>query len=282
MTWWVSSPCSRRSRAWSPPSPLTDVHAFRLRKVDFDEALRTRPEIAAGVIAELVRRLRTRHPAPVRNRVRLLAAQAGLLGLSVTFLIVPASALFLDRYGADELPFVYLAVAVLGVVVSRVIRAMQARLPLVAVATWCIGAFVVHRGGQLGPAPLRSPDWVSAVLVGLFPLAIPVGFVLDRDAGRAAAGRPHHEAVLRSHRGRLLPRLRRRWARDDGPDRAAGWAGRPAAGRRRRRRRLPVDGDRHGSAVPGRAGRATADRSHRGRTASTGGEAALGRARGCS
>jgi len=39
-------------------SALTDVHAFRLRKVDFDEALRTRPEIAAGVIAELVRRLR--------------------------------------------------------------------------------------------------------------------------------------------------------------------------------------------------------------------------------
>lgn len=43
---------------------LTDVQAFRLRKVDFDEALRTRPEIAAGVIAELVRRLRTRPPLP--------------------------------------------------------------------------------------------------------------------------------------------------------------------------------------------------------------------------
>jgi CRP-like cAMP-binding protein len=38
---------------------VTDVHAFRLSKVDFDEALRTRPEIAAGVIAELARRLRT-------------------------------------------------------------------------------------------------------------------------------------------------------------------------------------------------------------------------------
>ncbi len=38
----------------------TDGHAFRLSKVDFDEALRTRPEIAEGVIAELVRRLRTR------------------------------------------------------------------------------------------------------------------------------------------------------------------------------------------------------------------------------
>ena len=76
----------------------------------------------------------------MRNRVLLLAAQAGLLGLSVVFLIVPASALFLDRYGADDLPFVYLAVAVLGVLVSRVIRELQARLSLVAVATWCIGA----------------------------------------------------------------------------------------------------------------------------------------------
>jgi len=43
---------------------VTDVQAFRLRKVDFDEALRTRPEIAAGVIAELVRRLRVRPELP--------------------------------------------------------------------------------------------------------------------------------------------------------------------------------------------------------------------------
>jgi CRP-like cAMP-binding protein len=43
---------------------VTDVHAFRVRKVDFDEALRTRPEIAAGVIAELVRRLREARPLP--------------------------------------------------------------------------------------------------------------------------------------------------------------------------------------------------------------------------
>jgi CRP/FNR family transcriptional regulator, cyclic AMP receptor protein len=36
----------------------TPVTAFLLRKAAFDEALHTRPEIAAGVIAELVRRLR--------------------------------------------------------------------------------------------------------------------------------------------------------------------------------------------------------------------------------
>ena len=114
----------------------------------------------------------------MRARVLLLAAQAGLLGLSVTFLIVPASALFLDRYGAAELPFVYLAVAVLGVVVSRVIRALQARLPLAAVAAWCIGAFVADRRGQLGPAPVRSPG------LGLGGARGPVP---ARDPGRASS-----------------------------------------------------------------------------------------------
>jgi CRP-like cAMP-binding protein len=49
------------------PRPRTaDVYArtpalvFRLRKAAFDEAMATRPEIAAGVVRELVRRLRER------------------------------------------------------------------------------------------------------------------------------------------------------------------------------------------------------------------------------
>jgi CRP-like cAMP-binding protein len=45
-------------------SAATDVRAFRLRKAAFDEALRTRPEIAASVIRELVRRLRETHESP--------------------------------------------------------------------------------------------------------------------------------------------------------------------------------------------------------------------------
>jgi len=40
------------------------VQAFRLRKAAFDDAMRDRPEIAAGVITELVRRLRQRHEQP--------------------------------------------------------------------------------------------------------------------------------------------------------------------------------------------------------------------------
>ncbi|KGN34642.1 Crp/Fnr family transcriptional regulator [Knoellia sinensis KCTC 19936] len=41
----------------------TPVTAFRLSKPAFDEAVRTRPEVALGVITELVRRLRETHEA---------------------------------------------------------------------------------------------------------------------------------------------------------------------------------------------------------------------------
>ncbi len=42
---------------------VTPVHAFQLSKAAFDEALRLRPEIAIGVIMELVARLREKHEA---------------------------------------------------------------------------------------------------------------------------------------------------------------------------------------------------------------------------
>lgn len=42
----------------------TRVRALRLRKAVFDHAVRSRPEIAAGVIQELVRRLRETHERP--------------------------------------------------------------------------------------------------------------------------------------------------------------------------------------------------------------------------
>jgi hypothetical protein len=120
-----------------------------------------------------------------RRRVLVLAAQAFLLGLSVVFLIVPASALFLERYGAQKLPFVYLSVAVLGVVVSRVMGSLQARLSLVGVARWCIGVFVVITAGGWLLLHVGGHPWVSAVLVTLFPLSIPVGFVMvGTQAGR--------------------------------------------------------------------------------------------------
>lgn len=45
---------------------VTPVHALRLHKAAFDEIMRMSPEIAQGVIVELVRRLRETHqPRPV-------------------------------------------------------------------------------------------------------------------------------------------------------------------------------------------------------------------------
>ena len=52
-----------RSATVTAASP---VRAFRLRKAAVDEAVRTRPEIAAGVITELVHRLRESHEPPPR------------------------------------------------------------------------------------------------------------------------------------------------------------------------------------------------------------------------
>ncbi len=112
------------------------------------------------------------------NPVRLLAAQALLLGLSVVVLIVPASSLFLERYGASDLAYVYLAVAVLGVAVSRGLRLLQSRLSLTAVATTCTGAYTGLVAASWALLRFAGQDWVSALLVGVNSLAIPVGFVL--------------------------------------------------------------------------------------------------------
>ena len=54
----------------------------------------------------------------MKARLFLLAGQTVALGLMMAFLAVPISAIFLDEYGADSLAYVYLAVAVAGVVVS--------------------------------------------------------------------------------------------------------------------------------------------------------------------
>ena len=55
----------------------------------------------------------------------LLGGQAIALGLTVAFLVVPASAVFLHTYGAGALPYAYIAVAVAGVAVSSAVTVAQ-------------------------------------------------------------------------------------------------------------------------------------------------------------
>lgn len=121
----------------------------------------------------------------MRARLFLLGGQTLALGLTVAFLVVPASALLLHAYGARSLPYVYLAVAVSGVVVSWAMRRAQARLSLAALAITVLAAYLVLVAAGYAVLTTADVDWVTFPLVVLFPLAIPVGFVLvGAQAGR--------------------------------------------------------------------------------------------------
>jgi hypothetical protein len=121
----------------------------------------------------------------MRARLLLLGAQTVTLGLTVAFLMVPASALLLHAYGAHSLPYVYLAVAVSGVALSWAMRRAQARLSLAALAMTVLCSYAVLVAAAYAVLTIGDSEWVSFPLVVLFPLSIPVGFFLvGAQAGR--------------------------------------------------------------------------------------------------
>ena len=121
----------------------------------------------------------------MRSRLVLLGGQTIVLGLTMAFLVVPASALFLDEYGAQALPYVYLAVAASGVAVSSAMSRAQRRHSLARVAVSVVGSYLVAiTAGWLVLVGLDGL-WVTFPLLVLFPLSIPIGFVLvGTQAGR--------------------------------------------------------------------------------------------------
>jgi HEAT repeat protein len=121
----------------------------------------------------------------VRTRLLLLGAQTVALGLMTAFLVVPVSALFLDEYGADALPYVYLAVAVAGVGSSWLMSRVERRWSLGRLAARVVATYLLAVAA--GWLVLVGWDalWVTFPLLVLFPLSIPVGFVLvGSQAGR--------------------------------------------------------------------------------------------------
>ena len=121
----------------------------------------------------------------MRTRLLLLGGQTAALGLTVAFLVVPASAVLLHTYGAKTLPYVYLAVAAAGVLVSWAMRRAQTRLSLATLAITVLGSYVVLVAAGYLVLAVADQKWVAFPLVVLFPLSIPVGFVLvGAQAGR--------------------------------------------------------------------------------------------------
>lgn len=115
----------------------------------------------------------------------LIIGQAIALGLTLAFLVVPGSAVFLYAYGAQQLPFVYLIVAVLGALVSFGLTKLQSRFGLfrtavtttVLVALAALGCWVLLVGMDIQGA-------AYGILV-LFALHVQLGFVfMGAQAGR--------------------------------------------------------------------------------------------------
>ena len=134
----------------------------------------------------------------LRSPVTLLAAQGVALGLLCGFVIIPASGIFLARYGSEGLPFVYLVVALAGGLMAPLMAYALRRwslasvcVPVLAITSALVTA--VWLGLELADAA-----WLSFVLQVLFPLLVQVGFVfIGGQAGRLLTVRQMKEQFPR-------------------------------------------------------------------------------------
>ena len=107
----------------------------------------------------------------------LLAGQAFALGLLMSWIAIPASAIFLSTYGAGLLPVTYIGAAVAGAASSAALSAALRRRPLVTVAlrVLVLTSAVLVVVWVLLANELR---WVSFGLLVLVPIVVPMGFML--------------------------------------------------------------------------------------------------------
>ena len=122
--------------------------------------------------------------APPRGVVGLLTAQAFAFGVTLALLLVPANSLFLDAYGSQWLPVTYIATAVVGSAAAALIARAARRTRLIRVATASLGAFATLFAASWAIL-VAGGEWVSGVLLVMFPIAIQIGFVfIGGQAGR--------------------------------------------------------------------------------------------------
>lgn len=114
----------------------------------------------------------------MRSRLALLGGQTLALGLAEAFLVVPASALFLHTYGAQRLPWAYIVVAVAGILTSALVTRWSGRMSLGRLGGSLVTAYVLIVTGCWLALHLWDAVWATFVLIVLFPLSIPIGFVI--------------------------------------------------------------------------------------------------------
>ncbi|WP_193315198.1 MFS transporter [Nostocoides sp. F2B08] len=114
----------------------------------------------------------------LRSRLVLLGGQAVALGLLTAFLVVPASALFLSTYGAGLLPWAYIVVAIAGVFVSALVGRLSRTISLGRLGAVLVTAYIVIVVVCWLAIQVWDALGTTFALVVLFPLTIPVGFVI--------------------------------------------------------------------------------------------------------
>lgn len=114
----------------------------------------------------------------MRSRLALLGGQTLALGLMMAFLVVPASALFLNTYGAQRLPWAYIIVAVAGILTSALVSRLSRTTSLGRLGAVLVTAYILLVLAGWAAVYLGDAMEATFVLVVLFPLSIPVGFVI--------------------------------------------------------------------------------------------------------
>lgn len=121
----------------------------------------------------------------LRSPLFLLIGQSFFFGLTLSLLVIPASALFLDAFGSERLPYTYIAVALLGAGLASTLAALQRRWSLSRLATGTSLLLAAILFLSWAALLLAAAAWLSFVLLVLFALYLQIGFVfLGGQAGR--------------------------------------------------------------------------------------------------
>ena len=121
----------------------------------------------------------------IDDRLALLFGQSLSLGVLLSLLINTASALFLTRFGSQNLPYVYIAVAILGIVVFYGYAELQRRFPLPTLSIATVSSIALFFGVTWLGLTLSDAGWITFLLMVSFSLIIQMGFVLlGNQAGR--------------------------------------------------------------------------------------------------
>ncbi len=119
-----------------------------------------------------------RRLARIDERVLFLGSQTFLMGMLAGFIVIPASGLFLARYGSENLPWIYGAIAMVALAgTSALARAVRYHhIATIAVPVLLgMAAIIFFAWVELATA---GHPWVSAPLLVLFPISYQTGFVL--------------------------------------------------------------------------------------------------------